>query len=115
MTIGRNAAQAYLDDPRHQSTTRTRDVMDDHFQRVHDNALALARDCLLNLVADAKRFDEDVDGDEVNGRAVVYIAYHITTDESQLRDLAEALGIRLGWNETVGDALKRAIREDGQP
>lgn len=112
--IGRNAAQAYIDDSRHQASTRPRDIMDEHFQRVHDNAVALARDCLLNLIADAKRFDEDVDGDEVNGSTVVYVSYHITTDESQLRELTEALGIRIQWGESVGEALHRTLEEDVQ-
>jgi 3-deoxy-D-arabino-heptulosonate 7-phosphate (DAHP) synthase len=112
--IGTKAAQAYLDDPRHAVggyTNEPRFVMDDHFQRVHDEAVALARECFLNMLADAKRFDEDVDGDEVNGRAVMYVSYHITTDESQFRELVDALGIKVGWTESTFDAVTRAIEE----
>ncbi len=109
--IGTKAAQAYIDDPRHQTTTQTRGIMDDHFQRCHDEAVAMARECFLNMLADAKRFDEDVDGDEVNGRTVMYVSYHITTDESQFRELVDALGIKVGWSESTMDALTRAIEE----
>jgi hypothetical protein len=109
LRIGHQAAQAYLDDPRHATNLRTREILDEHFARCHLAAMTIARDCLLNLIADAKRFDEDVDGDEVNGRSVVYVDYHITTSDSQLRDLAETLGITPRWGETVGDALIRVI------
>jgi hypothetical protein len=68
-----------------------------------------AREAFLNLIADARRFDEQVDGDEVNGRAVVYISYVIETGHEQLKDLAEALGIKLRFAETAGDAIKRAL------
>jgi class 3 adenylate cyclase len=112
MGLGRRAAQAYLDDPRHvsEATVRlpTRDIMDEHFARCHQEAVSLARDCLLALVADAKRFDEDIDGDETG----MSVRYFIETDHHSLGELAEVLGIRAGFGETVGDALWRAIGTD---
>lgn len=112
--IGHNAAQAYLDDPRHLQAEGIRpgprQIMEIHFQRVHDEAVALARECFLNMLADAKRFDEDVDGDcDGDGRPQVFVSYHITTDESQFRELVEALGIKIGWSETTMDALTREL------
>lgn len=109
--FGRKAAQAYLDDPRHTNGSRLspRDIMDEHFQRCRDEAIWGAREAFLNMLADAKRFEEDVDGDEVNGATVVYVTYHLSTDESQFRELVEALGIRIGWHETTMDAVTREL------
>jgi DNA (cytosine-5)-methyltransferase 1 len=46
-----------------------------------------------------------------DGRTVVYVSYHIETDESQFRELVDALGIKVGWTESTMDAVTRAITE----
>lgn len=102
---GRLAAQAYIDDPGHSGTTDARWIMDQHFARCREDAVSMARECLLNLIADAHRFDEDVDGDEGH----ITINYHLTVGHSQLEELAAALGITPQYSESVGDALKRVI------
>lgn len=110
--LGRRAAQAYLDDPRHLSEeyikNTARDIMDEHFARCHANALAVAKDCLLNMVADARRFDEDIDGDETG----MTITYFIETDGGSFGELAEVLGVRSVYGETWGDAILRELRAD---
>lgn len=118
--IGKKLAQAYLDDPRHTAAgdpdgrIQPRWIMDDHFQRAHDEGVALARDAFLNMIADARRFEEDVDGDEVNGRTVITCDYHFTVEESSLAELAEALGIRRGIMsmESIGDVILREVNAD---
>lgn len=67
--------------------------------------LATARECFLNLVADARRFDEDVDGD-CDG---VTISFFIETGESQLRELCEALGIHPKWMQSTMEAIQEAL------
>lgn len=74
--------------------------------------LAAAREAFLDLRADAQRWDEDVDGDtDSNGRTVVYVNYHATFGNRQLEDLCEALGIRVPFGETAGDAIDRVIAD----
>lgn len=115
--IGKKLAQAYLDDPRHNDESgrlQTRWIMDDHFQRAHDEGVAVARDAFLNMICDALRFEEDVDGDEVNGRTVITCDYHFTVDHDSLEELANALGIRRPTMamENIGDAIWREINAD---
>lgn len=106
MKSNHELAQAYLDDPRHMDGNfQPRWIMDDHFGRCRDEAVAMARECLLDLVADARRFDEDIDGDETGQT----ITYFIETGHSQLAELAEVLGIHTQWGETIGDCLRRII------
>jgi F420-0:gamma-glutamyl ligase len=76
--------------------------------------LEMAREALLDLIADAAKFEEDVDGDEQNGRPIVIINYDLRVNERALRELAEALSVPIRLGETAGDALKRAIRESVQ-
>lgn len=71
------------------------------------------RDCFLNMIADADRFDEDVDGDADDyGRIQITVNYHLTVGHSQLTELAESLGIKARCDETIQDAIFRAIDED---
>ena len=115
--LGKTLAQAYLDDPRHNDESgrcQTRWIMDDHFQRAHDEGVAAARDAFLNMICDAQRFEEDVDGDEVNGRTVITCDYHFTVEHDSLEELANALGIRrpVMAMENIGDTIWRLINAD---
>lgn len=74
-----------------------------------------AREAFLDLIADAKRFEEICDGDEVNGMAAVYLSYEMTVDGRQLADLADALGVQARYMESPGDAIRRVIEEGGSP
>lgn len=65
-----------------------------------DDRLAVARECLLSLFADADRFDEDCDGDmDSDGHRTFSCRYHITTGHRQLSELCEALGIKVAFDE----------------
>lgn len=116
-SIGKRLAQAYLDDSRHTDASgriQTCWIMDDHFQRAHDEGVAVARDAFLNMICDARRFEEEIDGDEVNGRTVITCDYHFTVDHDSLEELANALGIRrpIMTMENIGDAIWRQINAD---
>jgi hypothetical protein len=105
--IGNKLAQAYIDDPRHDGEIHrcnARRIMDDHFQRAHDEGVAAARDAFLNMIADAQRF----------GRTVITCDYHFTVDHSSLEELANALGIRrdILRMENIGDVIWRHIESD---
>lgn len=112
--IGRNLAQAYIDEASASVHCDVRRIMDRHFQRAHDEGVALARDAFLNMICDARRFEEDVDGDEVNGRTVITCDYHFTVEHDSLEELANALGIRrpIMAMENIGDAIWREINAD---
>jgi hypothetical protein len=72
--------------------------------------LANARDALLTFRADAKKWEEDVDGDaDDDGRPRCTIHYNICVDAHTLRELVEAVGIDIGYRETPGDAIERAL------
>lgn len=74
--------------------------------------LEVARECLLSLFADASRFDEDCDGDmDAEGRRTFSCRYHITTEHHQLRELCEAVGIRIAFDEMPKNAIDRALAE----
>jgi hypothetical protein len=65
-----------------------------------------ARECFLNMLADAKEFKFEPDGDET-GDCSTFI---IITGHSQLGELAEALGIKgPGYMENWNDAIVRAL------
>jgi hypothetical protein len=67
----------------------------------------LLREILLNMIADAHRFDEDIDGDETG----VTVNYHMTVGHSQLEELCNLAGIKTAYGETIGTALDRALSE----
>jgi hypothetical protein len=71
-----------------------------------------AREAFLNMIADAKRWDEDVDGDtDGEGGMVITCQYHLTTAHGQLEELVDALGIKRAFDEGAGEAIDRALRE----
>lgn len=79
-------------------------------ERNVSDQIAKAREAFLNLIADAKVWEEDVDGDaDEYGRLIVYVSYRIETDQMQLEELAEALGITTKWGESIKDAIDRAV------
>lgn len=67
-----------------------------------------AAEAFLNMLADAHRFDEDIDGPNTSD-----VNYHLTVGHVQLEELANALGINRDTGymsvETIGDAIKRQI------
>lgn len=74
--------------------------------------LALVRNAFLDLIADAVRFDEDVDGDiDSEGRTQISVQHHLTIHDSSLRDLFKALGFQVGYTESTREAVMRAIDE----
>lgn len=62
-----------------------------------------AREAFLDLISDASRFEEDPDEHGCS--------YHITTDDSQLRALLQALGIAIAFNESCKAAITRALNQ----
>lgn len=69
-----------------------------------------AREAFLNLIADAERFDEDVDGDtDGEGGMIVTVQYHLTTQHMQLDELFDALGFKKRAGETSYMALLREL------
>lgn len=64
----------------------------------------LARECFLNLFAEAPRFDDDPDVDGMQ--------YDLKVEEECLRDLIDAFGIDMRPDETAGDAIRRRLNED---
>jgi hypothetical protein len=80
------------------------------------DAMEKVRDAVLNLRADAEKWDEDLDGDtDSNGRAVSYCFYNIRISESSLRELVEAVGIKVGWNRSAGEALDEYLEAESAP
>lgn len=69
--------------------------------------LRIARDCFLSMVAEAPRFDHD--GDEGGS------FYCAELKESDVRALAEALGIEVGADEIAHDTLRRWIAAEPVP
>lgn len=72
-------------------------------------ALEGARESFLSMIAEAKLWETEVDGDEENGQMRVYVTHKLETGGQQLRELCEALGIKAGWDETIEDAIAREI------
>ncbi len=81
------------------------------------DAVDNARDAFLNMIADATRWDEDVDGDrDDDGRPIMTIDYHLTIGHSQLQELCDALGIKAkGYDETLKEAIDAAISAPPTP
>lgn len=74
-------------------------------------SVELARECFLNMIADATRWEEDVDGDcDGDGRPTMTIDYHLTVGHSQLQELCDVLGIKAKrYDETLKDAIDAAV------
>lgn len=72
---------------------------------IRPDPIAMARECFLNMIADARRFDEQVDGDETG----VSVDFFIETGESQLRELCESLGIKPKWQQSTMEAITEAL------
>jgi len=60
-----------------------------------------AREAFLNMIADAVRWEEECDGEEMY--------YHLTTRYVQLEELLKALGIEQGYAVSAGDAIEQAL------
>lgn len=73
--------------------------------------LRLARECFLEMIADGE-LKTDVDGDEVNGRAVMYINHDIHAKDFSLRQLVEALGIPMAFDQSTEDAIRSALERE---
>lgn len=72
--------------------------------------IKLARDCFLSMIAEARTWRENVDGDiDNNGRTVMYIDYDMNVRHSDLEELANVLGIENAWDETIKDAIDREL------
>lgn len=77
-------------------------------------ALTQPREVFYNLVADARRFDEQFDGDADDyGRSVVSVYYYIELDgHSNLEELCDVLGVPPArYEESLKDRIDRAIEE----
>lgn len=69
------------------------------------------KDALLDLVADAKKFEEIVDGDaDDHGRPQISVSYDIDIDEGLLRALVEAAGIKIPYGKSPLDAIWAELR-----
>jgi hypothetical protein len=65
-----------------------------------------AREAFLNMIADARDWHDEPDGDETGD----HTTFHLITHWSQMADLCIALGIkRPGYMETWADAIDRAV------
>jgi hypothetical protein len=72
----------------------------------------LARECLLSMFAEAKRFEEDCDGESFpDGHRTFTCNYHLTVSHAQLAELCEALGIKVRFDELPKAAIDRALAE----
>lgn len=66
------------------------------------------REAFLNMIADADRWDEDVDGD-CDG---VSIHYDLRTGHSQIQELCEALGIDTQrYDQTLMERIEELVSE----
>ena len=63
------------------------------------------REAFLNLIADAREFREEYDGDGEGGDH----SYHTILGERQLQELCELIGISNRFDETIGGAVERLI------
>ncbi len=75
-------------------------------------ALADAREAFLSLIADARRWDEDVDGEYHTDSAAptITVCYFAEFDERGVRDLVEALGIPVRFDDLADAAIQRALK-----
>lgn len=76
--------------------------------------LDAAREAFLNLIAEAKRWDEDVDGEyhTDSPTPTITVRYFGEFRESEVRDLTEALGITVHYDELAGAAIDRRLKAD---
>lgn len=72
-----------------------------------------AREAFLNMIADAEKWEEDVDGDcGDDGRSVMYINYDLRTGHSQLQELCETIGIEpKRYDQTLFERIDELISE----
>jgi hypothetical protein len=73
-----------------------------------------AREVLTYLYAECTRWQEDIDGDTVNGRTVVYVNHDIRIRGALLEELIDMAGIPQAGGESTLEALRRASVEDMQ-
>ena len=79
-------------------------------------AIAVARECFLNMVADAQKWEVDVDGDvDADGHQTITVTYHLVVDGFSFEQLPEALGIRPKYMETMQDAIEREVNKPAKP
>lgn len=79
-------------------------------QLADEGKLMEAREAFLNVIADATRFENEIDADaDDDGRAVVTSEFHLTTGEQQLRELWTALGFSVRFDESLDDAITREV------
>jgi len=77
---------------------------------IHD-PLETAREAFLAMIADAGRWEEDVDGEYHADSPVptITVTYHLTTDRHQLEELVDALGFQRAFGEGAGEAIQREL------
>lgn len=87
--------------------------------RERDDALgqiAAIREQFFSLIADARRWDEQVDGDaDEYGRPIVTVDYFAEFTHATVADFIETLGVKRAFDETAGDALSRAMEATDAP
>ena len=66
-----------------------------------------SRECFLNMIADADKWEVEVDGD-VDG---VTVTYRLEVDGFSFEQLPEALGIKVKYMETMEDAIAREVEK----
>lgn len=77
-----------------------------------EDPLRAPREAFLNMLADARDFHWEPDGDETGDHTTACLV----TDWRQFAEVAEALGIKgPGYDETWSDAIDRAIAEPPTP
>ena len=70
------------------------------------------RDTLLYLYAEATSWEEDVDGDAIDGQQRVYVNHDIRIRDSLLEEILDTAGIKRGYDESCLKALDRANADD---
>lgn len=71
--------------------------------------LQLARACFLELIGSALDYSVDTD---LNKHDQPETTYSIVCRDFELRQLVEALGIRIRDDELADDAIDRALKDD---
>lgn len=73
-------------------------------------ALDAARDAFLNMVADAKQWEFETDGDaDDEGRMYSWTTVTMVSDQSQVRELCDALGMTGPYDELIEDRIQRYV------
>lgn len=84
-----------------------RTLADERANREADDAKV--REAFLAFFADARKFEENVDGDEQDGRTIVSIDYDLSVDHDVLAAFCEALGIPRRFDETAKSAIEAEL------